>query len=222
MVEYKDVKPGDSIEFKCRGCAKCCKDVGGILVVEPSDAYKLAKYLTSIDESIEVYDIYYKYCRFIPLDEYGIGAFVMKDNENQCIFLDGDKCSIYDGRPRICRIYPFACSYNNKKKKLRYQLSYDNHIQHFSGGEYVVVRDWFRENLDRGDKFILDNSIDYIRQLVKLMMKVGDAGTLEKVRMEYLTYYFLNYNLEEDFIVQYRRNMVNMLDKVKRIVSGGV
>lgn len=42
-----------------------------------------------------------KYC------EKGHGEFYLKDPDKDCIFLDGTRCSVYEGRPAQCRTWPF-------------------------------------------------------------------------------------------------------------------
>ena len=81
-------------EIDCTACANCCRvtEVG----ITEKDIEKLAKFVgTSEREFVE---------QFTALD--GEGALILKRNENGCVFLEGNLCSVYEARPHNCANFP--------------------------------------------------------------------------------------------------------------------
>jgi hypothetical protein len=81
-------------EIDCTACANCCRvtEVG----ITEKDIEKLAKFVgTSEREFVE---------QFTALDE--SGATILKRNENGCVFLEENLCSVYEARPHNCVNFP--------------------------------------------------------------------------------------------------------------------
>jgi uncharacterized protein len=77
--------------FKCGQCAECCK----LLTVKISN-----KEIKKIQE--KGYDDF-----FFQYDEH-IDSNILERDDNGCVFLNGNKCKIYDIRPKVCSDYPFV------------------------------------------------------------------------------------------------------------------
>src|SRR5271169_5112534 len=81
-------------EIDCTQCANCCRvtEVG----ITEKDIEKLAKFVgMSEREFIE---------QNTSLD--GSGARILKRNEDGCVFLEGNLCSVYEARPQNCANFP--------------------------------------------------------------------------------------------------------------------
>ena len=93
-------------DFECnRYCGRCCKEL--IIRVNKSEIEKIRK-LGYKDEDFLDRDLRYKH------------KFILKRNNNMCIFLKRHKdgkysCIIYNERPKTCRQYPFF----NKNKEIK-------------------------------------------------------------------------------------------------------
>src|SRR5271154_5993791 len=75
-------------EIDCTACANCCRvtEVG----ITAKDVEKLAKFVGASErEFVEQYT---------AVDN--SGAMILKKNENGCVFLEGNLCSVYEGRPQ--------------------------------------------------------------------------------------------------------------------------
>lgn len=99
-VERKLKKIADEIEnqIDCRGCAQCCKQsTVKLFERELEDLAKAAgmRFKDFLRDCVE------------PSEEEGI---ILKRNENGCIFLHGNDCLIYEGRPSACRHFPHLTS----------------------------------------------------------------------------------------------------------------
>lgn len=83
--------------FICRKCGQCCEGRGGI-VLSQSDLSRLASFLDKPSQQV--------------LTEYGEianGKMRLKTAENgYCIFFDAHAgCSVHEGKPDICRAWPY-------------------------------------------------------------------------------------------------------------------
>jgi len=99
------------IRFECQpDCASCCKISDGFVFLTDKEAVKIAKAL-DLSES----EFLQHFTRIID-DQI---CLVDRDNE-YCVFLEDNMCTIYDFRPAQCRTYPFWKE--NLKSRSRWQL----------------------------------------------------------------------------------------------------
>jgi uncharacterized protein len=81
-------------KIDCTACANCCR-VATTPVTE-RDAEQLAKFLR-VKVSVFLRDY---------TDETEDEGRILKRNENGCVFLDGNLCSVYEARPQTCELFP--------------------------------------------------------------------------------------------------------------------
>ncbi len=84
--------------FKCTGCGSCCGGSPGYVFLTESDEIRLAQSL-----SLSVEEFQKKYTRLFM----GRRSLIEKKEQYDCIFLENQKCSVYESRPKQCRTYPF-------------------------------------------------------------------------------------------------------------------
>ena len=82
----------DSVD--CTQCANCCRVA--TTQITDRDAEGIARYIGA-----RLHDFLRDYT-----DVSGDEGRILKRNENGCIFLDGNLCSIYDARPQACHLFP--------------------------------------------------------------------------------------------------------------------
>lgn len=87
---------------KCFQCGLCCRL---FLINLNEKEYRSGKFKTELEE-------------FGPIKSFRLaascGANILKQNrDGSCIYLKGAKCSIHQGRPRVCR--KFFCDSNKKR-----------------------------------------------------------------------------------------------------------
>ena len=88
----------DGLRFVCTGCGKCCTGTSGSVNVSQPDLERLAGHFgTTAGAFVR------RYTRMRN------GRRVLKDRpgSNDCVFLNGKACSIYEARPTQCRTYPW-------------------------------------------------------------------------------------------------------------------
>jgi Fe-S-cluster containining protein len=87
------------LRFECTGCGECCRARHG----KPSWVYvtiderrRLAKHL-----KLRTSTFTRRYCGKT------LGFFHLKNPNQDCLFLDGARCTVYEARPGQCRTFPF-------------------------------------------------------------------------------------------------------------------
>lgn len=86
----------DGQRFECTRCGDCCR-WGGVVRLKPDDIAKLAAHLgIDVESFLDVY----------TRNDAGHTVLRNKPESNECVFLRGNECGVYEARPRQCREYP--------------------------------------------------------------------------------------------------------------------
>lgn len=103
--------------FSCIRCGWCCQRNFDIRITEdisrpsnaisifPGDIRRIVRMTGCKWEEVAEPDRFSCLCE--GDDVLAIGWILKRNNEGNCTFYSNGKCSIYDHRPVICRIYPF-------------------------------------------------------------------------------------------------------------------
>jgi uncharacterized protein len=88
----------NGIRFECQETGRCCvsHDAYGYVYLTLKDRRRLARHL-----GLTTLKFTRRYCSKTD------GCFHLKDPTGPCEFLDGKRCSVYEGRPTQCRTWPF-------------------------------------------------------------------------------------------------------------------
>lgn len=78
----------------CTSCANCCRVATTQITVR--DAETLARHL-----GMKVPEFLRDYTLETPEE-----GRILKRNENGCVFLEGNLCSVYEARPQTCQLFP--------------------------------------------------------------------------------------------------------------------
>lgn len=96
------------IRFQCQGSGKCCTSHGeyGFVFMNIKDRQRMARHLKMRTSAFTK-----KYC---TLDN---GFYHLKEEKKNpdCLFLEGKRCGVYEGRPTQCRTWPFWPEIMNAK-----------------------------------------------------------------------------------------------------------
>lgn len=88
----------EGLRFQCTGCGKCCTGFPGYVWVTEQEIVAMAARLK------------------LPLDEFSakyvrkVGdRFSLKEHHKTyaCVFLEGNKCKVYEDRPKQCQTFPW-------------------------------------------------------------------------------------------------------------------
>jgi Fe-S-cluster containining protein len=87
------------LRFECTQCGDCCTGAPGFVWVNAEEIAALAQ-----EVGMDVAAFEDKYVRKV-----GIRKSLIEYANGDCVFFDPDarKCTVYNGRPRQCRTWPF-------------------------------------------------------------------------------------------------------------------
>ncbi len=206
MMDVKSVRPKDWVSFHCRLCGNCCRNVEDKIMVEPLDAFNLARCLRERGEVEYVEDVYSRYTHPDMLEGF-YPIFLMNTTgpDNACVFLEDSRCSVYEARPKVCRIYPFTVDTGQRGKAFEFYQCMDCHSSHFSDGK-VLVKDWIYQNFKREDREFMTAESVGLTELGRLLRILGPKK-VEANLFQILYYRYFNYDLDQPFMPQYTKNM---------------
>ena len=212
------VRPKDQVAFSCRLCGDCCRRVENSIMLEPLDAYNLGRYLLEHGGGVDnIEDVYGQYAHPSMLhDAYPIFLLNTQGEDQSCIFLKDSKCSVYEGRPRVCNLYPFTVKGGDRGHVFLYYQCLDSHVSHFKGSK-VKIGDWMFRNFTKDAKAFMEMEASMLPELGKLLGKLGPDGRRQFLfRLLYYRYY--NYELDQPFLPQYQENQRQLIDALRKEV----
>lgn len=214
MSDAVTVRPKDWVPFRCRLCGNCCRNLRGNLMPEQIDAYRLARFLWERGEVEYMEDFYTRYT-YPDMLEGCFPVFLINtvDPDDSCVFLKDGRCSVYEARPRVCRLYPFTAFPGQRGKAFHFFQCMDNNSAHFSDGK-ILVKDWMYQNFSREDREFLTAESDTLIELGRLLKAMSTDGRKENL-FQILYYRYYNYDLDQPFMPQYKENT----EELKRILQ---
>ena len=214
MSDAVTVRPKDWVPFRCRLCGNCCRNLRGNLMPEQIGAYRLARFLRERGEVEYMEDFYTRYTYPDMLEGF-FPVFLINtvDPDDSCVFLKDGRCSVYEARPRVCRLYPFTAFPGQRGKAFHFFQCMDNNSAHFSDGK-ILVKDWMYQNFSREDREFLTAESDTLIELGRLLKAMSTDGRKENL-FQILYYRYYNYDLDQPFMPQYKENT----EELKRILQ---
>lgn len=219
MTEQFNVKPLSKRErftFKCTRCGDCCRGIKESVMLESLDAYRLARFLRQTDLSIQMMDdMLMKYADPIPLTDNGFPIYVLKTlgEDDTCIFLKENRCSVYSARPRTCRLYPITVGPGEQYGGFEYFLCREK-PHHFVGGA-VRTKDWLRKNFKREAQEFVVAEYTAVVEIGQLMKKVSEDDQPSAI-VAMLSARYYDFDLDAPFMPQYQRNHQRLLQKIRQ------
>ena len=109
---FETLNTNARIPFRCERCARCCRNLENALMLDPFDIYNLSKHLREQgQEIIGTEDMLAQFAHPNLLEGiYPIFQVNTEGADHACVFLKDDRCSVYEARPQVCRMYPFGVS----------------------------------------------------------------------------------------------------------------
>ena len=214
MSDAVTVRPKDWVTFRCRLCGNCCRNLRGNLMPEQIDAYRLARFLRERGEVEYMEDFYTRYTYPDMLEGF-FSVFLINtvDPDDSCVFLKDGRCSVYEARPRVCRLYPYTAFPGQRGKAFHFFQCMDSNSAHFSDGK-ILVKDWMYQNFSREDREFLTAESDTLLELGRLLKAMSTDGRKENL-FQILYYRYYNYDLDQSFMPQYKENT----EELKRILQ---
>lgn len=175
-------------------------------MLEPADAYDLARHLRAQGRADSIHDVYERYAH-ADLLEGNLPIYLMNTTgyDHACAFLENGRCSVYEARPQMCRIYPFFVCPEEPGHPFEAFQCMDRHAAHFTGGK-VLVKDWLRENCSEARRGIMTAEAAVLPSLGK-MLKRFNFNEDKAALIQVLHYRCYNYDMDKPFLPQYINNM---------------
>ncbi len=212
------VRPKDQVPFSCRLCGNCCRHVEDSIMLEPLDAYNLGCCLREQGAAVDnIEDVYGRYAHPSMLhDTFPIFLLNTQGEDQSCVFLEGGRCGVYEGQPRVCRLYPFTVKDGDRGRRFAYYQCLDRHASHFQGGK-VKIGDWMYHNFTRDARDFVEREAALLPEIAKLLKKLGPDG-LRQFLFRLLYYRYYNYELDQPFLPQYQENQRRLIDALREEV----
>lgn len=208
-IKGRRIQQSEHIRFCCQRCAECCKHVHKVIPAEALDIFRLAKHLQKADPSIKTYEeVVDRYLDPMPIDKSGFFILMLKSvgEDDRCIFLDGNRCTIQPAKPRACRTYPLAVG--PEKGQLEYFLCTER--THHYKGPHIKVRSWVRQTMNDEDKEFVIVDPEYSVRITRLLRKVP-RQMLNQALLLFLHYRYSDYDFEQPFMPQYKQKNEQLL-----------
>ena len=217
-IKGRKVQQSEHIHFKCQRCAECCKHVYEVIPAEALDIFRMTKHLQKTDSTIKSYeDVVDRYLDPVPIDGSGFCVLMLKSvgEDDRCIFLEGNRCTIQSAKPRACRTYPLAIG--PEKERLEYFLCTER-THHYKGPQFKV-RNWVRQTMNDEDKEFVIADPEYSVRIARVLRKIP-RQMLNRALLLFLHYRYSDYDLEQPFMPQYRRKNEQLLAVLQRMIGG--
>lgn len=209
------VTPSTRIRFKCTGCGECCRHVKATVPVDTLDVFRLTRYLRDTGEEICCMDQFLdQYTDPALLNECGFFVFFLKSvgEDDSCIFLKDNRCTVHAAKPRACRLYPYMVE-PNKSGACRYLYSRER--EHHFCGPVIETRSWMKKNLPKEDRAFLQEDYSRTGTIARLLRRIPEEQKPEALFHFYRLRYSA-YDLDKPFLIQFRENQ----EKLDTILSG--
>lgn len=212
------VTPSTKIRFKCTGCAECCRHVKESVPVNSQDAFYLTKHLR--DMGLDIYCIDQFLDQFAApalLDECGYFVYFLKSvgEDDSCIFLNENRCSVQKAKPSACRIYPFMV---DPSESGAYRYLYSKEREHHFRGPVVETRSWMKKYFPQETRAFLQ--VDYanagpIASLLRRIPEERKTGAL----LHFHRLRYSEFDLEKPFLEQFQHNQEALLAILTRMAE---
>lgn len=215
----KEIRTKDKIRFHCSACGACCRDVEDKIMLETYDAYRLGKHLRTLGIVETIDDVYTKYAQPMLLSE-GFPIFTLNTSgtDHHCVFLVNGRCSIYEARLRVCRVYPFAIRSGERGRSFIYYQCLDRHADHFAGSKTISVNDWMYENFSKSERILFEKEAQALPELGKRIRQLASVQQ-EQFLFKMLYYRYYNFDLDQPFLEQYDHNQYELFRELKDAIQ---
>lgn len=164
----------------CKGCSKCCQNMGNSIVVDPWDVRLLKQRLnTNFDGLLQTI------LELNMVDGLILPNIKMQEGTDACIFLNIEgRCNIHESRPGFCRLFPLGRLYESEE-----DFVYINQVHEcpYKGKEKIRIKDWL-------DVPNIDDYEQYIKEWHKFLIDkrrevVANPDKAKEICLEVLKYY---------------------------------
>lgn len=178
----------------CKGCSACCQGMGGSIVLDPYDIFRLEQGLSCGFDRLLA-----EFLELQVVDGLILPNLRMAGEQERCTFLNAEgRCEIHPFRPGICRIFPLGRYYEGDGFQYFLQI----HECRNQNRSKIKVQKW----IDMPDAKRYDA---YICRWHSLLMRLEEEAVrrpdaAKEINMRLLTvFYQATYETGRDFYEQF-------------------
>lgn len=183
----------------CAGCSACCHGMGGSIVLDPFDVYRLTKGLSTDFDSLLSRSL-----ELNVVDGLILPNMKMSGDAEKCTYLDENgRCSIHPHRPGVCRLFPLGRYYENGT----FHYILQTHECRKENPTKIKIKKWLdTPDLKRYEKFVCD--WHYFLLDMQERMEAEEEQTKKKVCLFLLqSFYRKPYDTDADFYPQFEERL---------------
>lgn len=197
----------------CTGCSQCCRGTGDSVLLDPLDVDRLCRYLNKPPALLFDSDLI-----LLDMDGLLVPCLSMEDEDQSCIYLNGDRCSVYPARPQICRLFPLGRYFGEGKVEYFLQI-YECPLEN---RRKVRVRDWIdTPDPKKYEQFALDWH-GFLREVRKALKGPWSQERIWNFNLSLLRlFYFEPYSSERDFYDQFYERLLKGREELSGFIKGG-
>lgn len=221
-IKHNKLTADDPFCFHCTHCGKCCINREDILLT-PLDLFQIANELKlSLKEFIDQYcELYIGYDSHFP-----IVRLRPRGSIKRCPLLKNRKCSVHKAKPAMCAMFPIGrvIAFPEDETSSKAPV-----IEYFymnpgcgDNTRMQTIREWFDSfGITLDDDFFIEWATfqkDFVT-LIREAERFLSEAAMRQVWGPIFGILYLCYDLEKEFLPQFRENAENLLYGLQMILS---
>lgn len=218
LINAVRVTPSTKIRFKCSGCGACCRHVKEGVPVNSLDVFYLTKHLRDIGLDISCTDEFLaQFATVALLDDCGYFVSFLESvgEDDSCIFLNENRCSVQAARPMACRLYPFMVE-PNESGVFRYL--YCREREHHFCGPVVETRSWMKKYFQQEARAFMQADFTDTVPIARLLKRIPEHGKKEAL-FHFHRLRYSEFDLDRPFLEQFQQNQRRLLAILGRMAE---
>ena len=212
------VAPSTKIRFKCTGCGACCRHVKEGVPVNSLDVFYLTKHLRDIGLDIGCTDEFLaQFATVALLDDCGYFVYFLESvgEDDSCIFLNENRCSVQAAKPMACRLYPFMVE-PNESGVFRYLYSRER--EHHFCGPVVETRSWMKKYFQQEARAFMQADFADTVPIARLLRSIPEHRK-KKALFHFHRLRYSEFDLDRPFLEQFQQNQRRLLAILGRMAE---
>lgn len=184
----------------CKGCSRCCQEMGNSIVLDPLDIYRISMQTQKTFEALLEREIELNIVDGVILPNLKMAPNPYTQNDT-CAFLNAEgRCSIHSSRPGICRIFPLGRIYEDRDFSYILQI---NECEKENKSKIKVSKWIDTPDLKKNQEFIKEWHY-FLKDIHEVLLQSQDETLMKKVTMQILQFFYIEpYSQEKDFYEQF-------------------
>lgn len=133
------------------------------------------------------------------------------------IFLRDSRCIIHEGKPRVCKLYPFVAGPADQGG-LEYLLSTEKPF-HFKG-QRIRAKAWMKKYLTDEEREFIEADAASVVPIARLLQDIPQKEQTIAL-LHFIRFKYSDFDLDQPFVPQYKRNMAKLEAVLQQMITNG-